>query len=159
MFAVQNRQFPMKVIQNQCIDFQNVKRGNESSQMRDCKVSHFGEMGEVGGKAYYYATYCIIPNYSDKGMCGDTSFIARMDEARGLAVFERAAGRNEAQLLFERVNEDFGLYRYSDKPEIIRNRFGTLLYLPIAVDGTGNYNDSEYYVRAGGKWERIESEA
>jgi len=157
--AVPNRQFPMMVIQNQCIDFQDVKRGSESWQMRDCKVSHFGALGNVGGKSFYYATYCIIPNYPEKGMCGDTSFIARMDEARGLAIFERGAGRNDAQLLFERVNGDIGLYRYTDKPEIIRNRFGTILYLPIAVDGTGNYNESEYYIREAGKWERIDSDA
>jgi hypothetical protein len=48
---------------------------------------------------------------------------------------------------------------YSDKPEIIRNQFGTLLYLPIRVDGTGHMNESEYYVRQNGKWERIDSES
>ena len=154
-----SREFPMEVIQSQCIDFENVKRGSEAWEMRDCRVSHFGKMGIIAGKSYYYATYCIIPNGAGEGTCGDTSFTARMDEARGLAVFERAPGRSGAHLLFERVNEDIGLYRYSDKPEIIRNRFGTLLYLPIAVDGTGNFNESEYYIRDGQQWERIDSES
>jgi hypothetical protein len=36
---------------------------------------------------------------------------------------------------------------------------GLLLALPIAVDGTGNYNQSEYYVREAGAWQRIESES
>jgi len=155
----QNRQFPLKTIQNQCIDFQDLKRGNESWEIRDCQVSDFGEFGTVAGKVYYYATYCIIPNGSDPGTCGDTSFTARYHQSRGLAVFEFARATNQASLLFERVNPDIGIMVYSDKPAIIRNQFGTLLYLPIRVDGTGNMNASEYYVRQNGKWERLDSES
>lgn len=155
--AAQGRRFPMTVIQNQCIDFQNVKRGHESWEFRDCRVSDFGQLGAVAGKVYYYAIYCIIPSYSEAGSCGDSSFAARYNRSRGLAVFTRIPSSKRAELLFERVSAEIASF-YSEKPEIIRNRFGTLLYLPIVVDGTGHMNESEYYVRERGQWERIDSE-
>ena len=150
------RQFPLDVIRSRCIDFRNLSRGTESSQIRDCRVSNFGEFGRVGAKAYYYATYCIIPNYAEKGMCGDTTFTAQYHQTRGLAIFAKPTGRKKADLLFERVSEELGIYRYDIKPEIVRNRFGTLLYVPIIVDGTGNGNESEYYLLDAGAWKRIE---
>lgn len=44
------------------------------------------------------------------------------------------------------------------RPEIIRTTAGTVLYLPIVVDGTGVYNDSEYYLRNAGVWEAIDGQ-
>jgi hypothetical protein len=154
--GAQSRQLSMTVIQKQCIDFKNVKR--ESGDFRDCKVSEFGRFGAVGGRTYYYALYCIIPSYVEAGSCGDSSFAARSHRARGLAVFVRNPASARAELLFERVSVEIST-QYSQKPEIIRNQFGTLLYLPIAVDGTGHMNESEYYLREGGKWKRIEAES
>lgn len=152
------RQFPLDVIRSRCIEFKDLERGSESWQMRDCQVSEFGQFGTVAGKTYYYATYCIIPN-SAKAMCGDTTFDARYDRQRGLAIFTKRSQGKTAELLFERVSIDIGIYRYDIKPEIIRNRFGTILYLPIVVDGTGNMNESEYYLLDKGTWQRIDSEA
>jgi len=146
------------VLRNKCIDFQNVKRGQAPGEFRDCKVSEFARFGVVGGRTYYYALYCIIPNYVEAGSCGDSSFAAASHRRRGLAVFVRNPASPRAELLFERASIEIAS-QYSDKPEIIRNRFGTLLYLPIAVDGTGHMNESEYYIRQGGKWERIDSES
>jgi len=154
--GAQTRQFPMTVIRNHCIDFKNLKR--ESGEFRDCKVSEFGRFGAVGGRTYYYALYCIIPNYAEAGSCGDSSFAARYHRARGLAVFVRNPSSARANLLFERVSAEIAT-EYSEKPEIIRNRFGTILYLPIVVDGTGHMNESEYYLREGGAWQRIEAES
>jgi len=42
---------------------------------------------------------------------------------------------------------------------MVQNAAGTLLTLPIAVDGTGHFNESEYYVQESGRWERIEGQA
>jgi hypothetical protein len=152
------RQFPLDVIRSRCIDFKDLTRGSESWQMRDCQVSDFGQFGVVAGKTYYYATYCIIPN-STQAMCGDTTFSARYHHQRGLAIFARPSQRRTAELLFERVSSDIGIYRYDIKPEIIRNRFGTILYVPIVVDGTANFNESEYYLLDTRTWRQIDSEA
>jgi hypothetical protein len=150
------RQFPLDVISGRCIEFRNVTRGTEPDQIRDCRVSAFGEFGNVGGKTYYYATYCIIPNYADKGMCGDSTFTAVNNQSRGLAIFTRSGQRKNAALLFERVSSELGIDRYDIKPEIIRNQFGTILYVPIILDGTGNGNESEYYLLEAEVWKRIE---
>ena len=56
------------------------------------------------------------------------------------------------------MTSDIGTVYY-EKPEIVHNINGTLLDLPIAVDGTGHGNESEYYIREASKWELIESEA
>jgi hypothetical protein len=72
------RQFSLNVIRDRCIEFRDVKQGSGPSDFRECRVSEFGELGVVEGETYYYATYCLIPSYTtEKGECGDDSFIAR----------------------------------------------------------------------------------
>jgi hypothetical protein len=151
------REFPLAVIRNQCIDFSEVKRGNEPDDLRDCRVSEFQEFGSVDGETYYYALYCLILNDApDKGKCGDGSFNSTYHRERGLAVFVRAASRSSASLLFERVTEEVGMLLY-ERPQIIRTAAGIILHLAIAVDGTGNFNESEYFLRGQGVWEPIEA--
>jgi hypothetical protein len=154
------RRLSMKVIPDQCVDFTEVKRGSGPADFRECRVSEFGEFGAVDGETYYYAIYCLIPSYTtEKGECKDDSFIARYHRARALAVFVRDPSSDYARLLFERASPEIASIVYSGKPEIIRNAAGTLLSLPIAVDGTGHGNASEYYLREGRAWARIDAEA
>jgi hypothetical protein len=156
--TIDRRQFSMALIRNQCIEFTEVKRGNEPDDLRDCRVSEFGEFEAIDGQTYYYALYCLIPNdATDKGQCGDLSFSALYHRHRGLAVFTQDRSSGDIRLLFERVSNDIGALIY-EKPQIISGRDRTLLYLPIALDGTGNGNESEYYLREKGKWEPIESQ-
>jgi hypothetical protein len=148
------REFPMAAIGSQCLDFTEVRRG----ELRDCRVSESGEFGAADGETYHYALYCLVPNDApDRGRCNDGSFNADYHRQRGLAVFVREARSGNARLLFERVDGEVGLMRY-EKPRIIRAAAGTLLYLPIAYDGTGHLNGSEYFLRANGGWEPIEAE-
>jgi hypothetical protein len=94
------RELPMTVIRDQCIQFTDVKRGDRPWDLRDCRVSEFSEFGMVNGQTYYYATYCLIPNYAvDKGVCGDDSFNAPYYQQRGLAIFERRPSTESATLL------------------------------------------------------------
>jgi hypothetical protein len=127
---------------------------------RDCRISDIDSIGAVDGQSYYYAIYCVIPGYAvaqSGTSCGDGSFNARSHAARGLAVFARGTERPDLNLMFERSGDMVSMvYR---RPSITRNAAGTMLYLPIAFDGTGNFNASEYYLRENGRWERIESEA
>ena len=62
-----------------------------------------------------------------------------------------------AHLFLERVPREVGSLQY-DPPQIIRNAAGTILYLPIAVDGTAHLNASEYFLREAGEWQSIEAE-
>ena len=151
--------FAIESIRDRCITLTNVKEGPGESDFRECRVSEFGEFGTVDGETYVYAIYCLIPGYAtDKGNCGDSSFVARNNRARALAVFVRPPSGKTVRLLVERDSSEIGLYSY-DKPEIVRSGFGTLLYLPIVVDGTGHGNQSEYYLRVGGQWDAIDGES
>jgi hypothetical protein len=135
-----------------------VKRGTGPADYRDCRVSESGELGKVDGEVYYYAIYCLIPTYQEQGICGDTSFSARYHSSRALAIFARAASRRHPRLFLERASAEIAS-EYFEKPAIVRNAAGTLLYIPIAVDGTGHYNESEYYLRRRRRWDRIDAEA
>lgn len=136
-----------------------MKRGDGPLDYRDCAVSEFGKFGAVDGETYYYALYCLIPNYApDKGKCVDGSFNALFFRQRGLVVFAGDDSNGDIRLLFERVSSDIGTLLY-EKPQITHGAERTLLYLPIALDGTGHGNESEYYLREEGKWEPVEAEA
>jgi hypothetical protein len=147
----------LEFIRERCPEFRNVKLGTGPADLRDCKVLQFGEAGSIDGRTFHYAIYCLIPNYSpDPGRCGDDSFAAAYHAARGLAVFESEKSGG-ARLLLERADSDVGTLRYPAEPRIVRNASGPLLYVPIAVDGTGNFNESEYYLYVDGAWRHLES--
>jgi hypothetical protein len=151
------QQLSMAVIRSQCIEFSEVKRGERPGDYRDCQLSEFGQFGTVDGDIYFYALYCLIRNDdTNKGKCGDDSFNGRYYRHRGLAIFTRGSTAEYARLLFERASNDIGVLFYQ-KPQIIQSGAGVLLYLPIALDGTGNGDESEYYLRESGRWEPIEA--
>jgi hypothetical protein len=135
-----------------------VKRGDKPDDIRDCRVSEFGEFGTVDEVHYYYALYCLIPNYApDKGQCNGDSFNAHYHRTWGLAIFLGDSSRVRVRLFLERVAREVGTLQY-DQPQIIHNAVGTILYLPIALDGTGHFNASEYFLWDAGKWQPIEAE-
>lgn len=153
------RQYPITLLRDQCMEFTEVKLGEKPDDLRDCRVSEFGEFGAIDGQTYYYALYCLIPNYTpDNSKCNDDStFIAGYYRQLGLAVFVGDSLSGSASLLFERATSDVGTLVY-EKPQIIGTVDRTLLYLNIRVDGTGHYNASEYFVRESGAWAPVESE-
>jgi len=145
-------------LRDQCMEFTEVKLGDKPGDLRECRVTEFGEFGAVDGQTYYYALYCLIPNYTpDEGKCNDGSFTAGYYRQRGLAVFVGDSSSAGAGLLFERVSSDIGTFIYL-KPQIITTVDRTLLYLNVGFDGTGHYNASEYFMREGGAWTPVESE-
>jgi hypothetical protein len=144
-------------IQGQCIEFTGVTRGNNPDDYRDCAVTESGQVGTVDGTTYWYAIYCLIPSYNDDGArCGDRSFHATYFRNRGMALFAAEAPSGMARVLLDRVSDDYGLYYY-ERPQIVLAPVGRVLHIPIVVDGTGNGNESEYYLRGSGHWARIDA--
>jgi hypothetical protein len=143
--------FSLTALLQECIPFSEVK----ADEVRGCRVSDFKAFGAVEGQTYYYALYCVVPTYAGANetcSSGDRSYWAD----RGLAVFVQGRGSGDLRLLFERVR-DIGAYR-ARPPQIVSHEGRTILYLPIEVDGTGHFNESEYYLREAGVWQRIEAE-
>jgi hypothetical protein len=76
-----------------------------------------------------------------------------------LAIFLEESSSGLARLMIERASPEMGVFVYA-KPEIVENFFGTFLYVPIRLDGTGAGNESEYYLwnKEKEEWQRIDSE-
>ncbi len=149
--------YTLESIKTQCIEFKDIHVGSEDIDIGDCRVSKFGVIGSVDGQTLYFALYCIIPNDAlNKDKCDSESFSARYYRERGLAIFVRDNADEQAQLLFERANLDVGLFYY-EQPRLVNMKAGTMLYLPIVLDGTGHGNASEYYLWQDKQWRMVES--
>jgi pimeloyl-ACP methyl ester carboxylesterase len=152
-------EYSIEQIRRSCIAFSDAKRGTEPYEIGDCRVSSFGTLGTVENQTYYYALYCLITNDRvAQGTCRDTSFNARYHSNRGLVVFVSDRASKTARIAYERVTGDVGQLAY-EAPEIVRTAFGTVLYLPIRVDGTGLMNESEHYLRKAGTWQRLDADS
>jgi hypothetical protein len=148
--------FPLAALKAQCIALSEVKIGPGENDAAECAVTEFESLGEVDGQNYYYARYCLIPNHSkDQGGCRSDTFNGRYFQGRASAVFIQD-GADKARLVFERAYPEIGMFVY-EAPELVETAAGTVLVLAIALDGTGHGNESEYYLRKKGTWQKIES--
>lgn len=116
---------PAQVVDTDCEAF--IKR-NKIDGVHDCTVSEIGPFGSVDGQTYHYALYML-----DKDM------------RKGLSIFTHEATDKQAKLLLERYDKDGLAYIY-EQPAIITNSFGTLMEVPVRMDGTGQFNENEYYL-------------
>ncbi len=154
-FATSGEQYLLESIRKECIALASLSK----DEFRECRVSEFSQIGTVGTRIFYYAIYCLIPHSSGKsGGCSGDSFTSRYHRSRALAIFARDGSSDEnVRLLLERAGPEIGVYVY-EKPGLVNNAAGTILYAPIRVDGTANENASEYFLLAADEWQRIESE-
>lgn len=149
--------FPPSFLRDNCIELPDIEIGPDLSDARDCGVSQFGPFGVVGAQEYFYALYCLIPGYADEGTtCASDTFTANYHRRRGLAIFRKESPEEELTLMLSRATPEIGIYVY-DRPEIIESSAGTVLVVPIRVDGTGSGNESEYYLRQEGIWLRLDA--
>ncbi len=147
---------PFPAANTGCADF--IKR-NEITDILDCGISGAGTFGNVDGRLYYYVLYCLIPDYAaEPAKCGDDSFTADYHSKRGLAIFVQEGASKQSRLFWESIDPDIGLYVY-EKPAIVTTSFGTVMHVPVRLDGTGNGNESEYYLWDGktGEWRLLDS--
>jgi len=151
--------YPLTLVREQCIGLPGITVGAGPQDVRDCAVSEFDRFPTLEGVEYDYALYCLIPGYAEEGSsCRSDEFSASYHRTRGLAVFSRAPEAEDLTLLWTRADPEVGLLIYA-RPELIENTFGTLLILPIRLDGTGGGNESEYYLRQGDAWRRLDSQS
>src|SRR5712692_9102046 len=54
--------FSLRAIRQAWIEFTAVKKGTETTDLHDCRVTEFGDFGSVDGQTYYYAIYRLVPN-------------------------------------------------------------------------------------------------
>lgn len=154
--------FPIETLKTKCIDLSGIKIGSgPDDDAAECSVTKFGVIGTVNGRTYYYSIYCLIPGYSIKeGGCTSGSFSARYNNARAMAVFVSNEKAGKATLWREFADTEIGVSGY-DKPELIVNSFGTILYLPIHIDGTGAGNISEYHLwdEKSKRWKKLDADS
>nr|WP_284694527.1 lysozyme inhibitor LprI family protein [Geomonas sp. Red32] len=130
---------PLRSLTSTCDGF--LKR-NDIDDISACRVSETGRIGTVGNKTYRYALYCLLPEGSGEPEgCSPESYHGK----RGMSVYVQDGASPQLKLFLDRGSYDIGLYIYR-KPEIVQNSFGKLLYLPIVTDGTGNFNESDYFI-------------
>ncbi len=154
--------FPLETLKSRCVELSGVKVGNApDDDAADCGVSEFGTLGVLNDQTYHYAIYCLMPDYAIKeGGCKSNSPAVQYYRSRAVAVFVSKGKTKEASLLIERAESEVSLNWY-DKPEFVVNSFGTFLYLPIRLDGTGAGNLSEYYLwtEPSKEWQKLDSDS
>ncbi|MBE0658192.1 MAG: hypothetical protein IH602_10915 [Bryobacteraceae bacterium] len=151
------REYTVEEIGARCVEFEAVKAGKGGFDYRECRVTESGEFGVVEGDRYYYAAYCLMPNYVDKeSKCGDKSFSASSNSHRGMAILARDRLSGTTRVVYRIVGAEIGLFHFRKKPLIVRHGGETLLWLPVTMEGTGHFNDSRYFIWRGGKWERFD---
>jgi hypothetical protein len=140
-------------IREKCIELRFIKIGTDDYEISKCRVAEFGTIGIVDNKTYYYALYALHPNW-------DKEYNDELRSNAAMLVFVGEGSSREVKLYLERADSEIGMIWY-EKPEIIQNAFGTLLYLPIALSGTGVGNVSEYYIwdKRAKEWQLLGSEA
>lgn len=152
--------FSVEALKTTCIDLTGIKIGSgPDDDAAECSVTEFGVIGTVNSQTYYYSIYCLMPDYSIKeGGCTSGSFSAQYNKARAITVFVANGEAGKATLWREFAEPEIGL-TWHDKPELIANSFGTILYLPIHVDGTGAGNISEYYLwdEKSRQWQKLDA--
>ncbi|QWV95286.1 hypothetical protein KP004_08975 [Geomonas oryzisoli] len=143
---------PVRSVTSTCPQF--LKR-NDIDDISKCQVSESGRIGTEGNKTYLYTLYCIVPAESgETGNCTPDSYYGK----RGLSVYVQDGPSQPLKLFLDRGSSDIGLREY-EKPELLRNQFGKILYVPIRLDGTGNFNESDYYIWDEGakRWSYLDS--
>ena len=108
-----------------------------------CRKRSGGAFGTLGAETFHFAIYCLDPTPTADDRC----------EQNGVALFSVAA--NGATTRWYERSDDAG-----DEflpPVIHATAQGTVLDLPIRMQGTGNYNDSDLFVRQGDRWVAVDT--
>lgn len=108
-----------------------------------CRKRSSGAFGTIGAETFHFAIYCLDETPTVDARC----------EQNGVALFSVATNGMTTRW-YERsddAGDDF------QPPVIRRTTQGTVLDLPVRMQGTGNYNDSDLFVRQGDRWVAVDT--
>lgn len=103
----------------------------------NCRVTTSGKFGAMENETFHYAVYCLDAAHGKSESCGD----------QGIALFSESAGK-VSRWYTRYVN--FGATYAA--PVIHSTPQRALLEIPIALSGSGYYNESELFVRQDHNW-------
>lgn len=127
----------------------------DKADVSECKVSESGRIGTFGSKTYLYTLFCIVPSdFARDQICSKDSHY----DKRGITIYYKDSTSQSLSLFSDRVSNEIGMYSY-EMPEVIQSKSGQILYIPIRVEGTGNYNESDYYMWDGthARWDFLDA--
>jgi hypothetical protein len=147
-------EYPVDALGRACVPLAEVTIGPDAAAhgAAACRVTRFGAFATLGDTVYYRAIYCLTPHHAAAEPDGG----CRFHGSRALVLFAGDKGAPTARLLLERADPEIGVTVY-DEPAIVATPVGTILHVPIRLDGTGNYNESEYYLWRAGAWHRLDA--
>lgn len=113
-----------------------------------CKVAAnactFGEIGVVAKRELFYVLERAVETAADPYPDGH------------IVILDRAAGASEPLRSLLQVSHDPGLYQ-GDRPALVTTPYGLMLKIPVALPGTGNFNEDVILQWQDGHWLQIES--
>jgi len=125
----------------------------ERTSFQACELRSVKQLGELAGRNWYVADFCLTQPGTDEPGCIDKSQLGAFDVSAAL-VFVRELPDGP---LYLRVKHYFDYSGHFAGAEIYRNKSGALLDIAGFIDGTGNVNVGRYFVYRNGKWRMIDS--
>jgi len=127
----------------------------DSTVQRECLVVDAGPLGRVGEERFYYALYRVL----DREGGDDSASIRRYDAApynqTGILTYRLVPGTDSLAREIDGLG-GWGFSWYA-RPAIVAAPMGPVLTVPLRYAGTGSLNDDAYYLRADGRWRRLET--
>ncbi len=114
-------------------------------QTTACRRSGGGDIGKITSHSFQYATWCLDAN----------PIVADRCEENAIALFATAADGHVTRWHL-RQDDAGNMYQ---PPMIHQTAQGLLLDLPVRVQGTGNFNDSDLFLFQGEQWRPVDIES
>jgi|GEM_PF-3285924 len=109
-----------------------------------CRVTQSAAFGSIGKETFHFAIYCLRETSADNTPCIEN----------GIALFSTNAGAPRARRWHMRGNDAGDIF---STPTIYKSATGSILEMSVRVDGSGNFNDSDYFLRQGSRWAAIDA--
>lgn len=134
-----------QVFKNKCISI----RSDSIKTLRTldpCVVNDFDYFSTIDNLNFFYALY-TFPR------------VDKNENNLGIVIFEGEINSDKVRPVLARL--DLGATMPStgfSKPSIVNTKFGKILYLPDYCDGTGDFNDDNFFIWKKTKWISLDSE-
>src|SRR5438105_2608583 len=117
--------FSLDSTKHDCTALSQLKIGPGEFDVRECGVTRFGVIGKVETATYYFALYCLLPNFaSASDMC-----ISNRYSNRAVVVFVQEDSSTLASKLYEFADYCDGMVSF-DAPRLVQIVYGLMIYIP-----------------------------